>query len=499
MKNILITGALNEIGNRLIKISLITIVVILVFSCKSEKPNTITFVWQAERHDGIKYQVARGVRIQATENKNFTVNWGDSTTETKKGAGNTDIVMYHTYVTAGEYTVNITTSDANCKFTSFNCVPETTVERNISALFLFDCRALESLYCRYNQLTNLDVNDCSALKVLHCYGNQLTNLEAGNCSNLIRLDFGDNHLEKIDLRSFPSLIELNCYDNQLTNLDLTNCSNLQTLLCCKNELTNLDLTSNSALQYLDCCCTKLTNLDLRNFSSLHTLICSYNLLPKLNLTDCSALKELSCGNNQLINLDLSNCSDLKKINCGNNQLTNLDVTNCLGLKELDCSNNQLSDLDLTNCLGLKRLDCRHNLLTNLDLSNCSDLADLYCRYNKFQLSVLFALHLLIAKENGKLFCTQNLQPQTVKTGEELFSDQSVFNEIFTKYIVTKNGNSVPHSDYTVRKGKLKFNTIGNYTVTMTNDAIISYNPYEEYSDYDNECPAKVIVDITVER
>jgi hypothetical protein len=117
---------------------------------------------------------------------------------------------------------------------------------------------------------------------------------------------------------------------------------------------------------------------------------------------------------------------------------------------------------------------------------------LMCSNNQLQLSDLFAAHLLISEndQNGrKDFGTQTLQPQTAIIGEILFSEQSVFNGIFTNHSVTQNGNPAPVSDYTVIDGKLIFNAVGNYTVTMTNDAIVS--------NYGS--PAKVIVEITVKK
>jgi len=69
------------------------------------------------------------------------------------------------------------------------------------------------------------------------------------------------------------------------------------------------------------------------------------------------------------------------------------------------------------------------------------------------------------------FGTQNLLPQTAYIGEELFSEQSVFAGIFTNYSITKDNAPASESDYTVVDGKLTFNALGEYVVTMTNPAI----------------------------
>jgi hypothetical protein len=67
--------------------------------------------------------------------------------------------------------------------------------------------------------------------------------------------------------------------------------------------------------------------------------------------------------------------------------------------------------------------------------------------------------------------TQYLLPQTAYIGEELFSDQAVFNGIYTNYTVIKDGIPAPENDYIVVDGKLAFNTVGNYTITMSNDEV----------------------------
>ena len=171
-----------------------------------------------------------------------------------------------------------------------------------------------------------------------------------------------------------------------------------------------------------------------------------------------------------------------------NQATSLDVSGCSALQTLYCYDNQLTSLDVSGCSALWELRCYGNQLTSLDLTDCVNLNSLWCNDNKFQLSDLYAAHLKIDTQNNKHFDSQYLPSQTVIVGEELFSEQSVFGGTFTNYsVVTKTGDNALESDYTVVDGKLIFNTIGNYIVTMTNTAIVSYE-YEL---------AKVIVEINV--
>ena len=322
------------------------------------------------------------VWIKATANKEFTIDWGDSTIETKTGDIDNSSLS-HTYAVKGEYMVTITGSTPDCRFNYFNVTP-LTLYFSVSSLALISCTDLDTLYCQSGQLQKLDLSGC------------------------------------------PELTHLGCDGNQLTELDLSGC-------------------------------TKLT--------------------------------ELMCGFNQLSSLDLSLCPKLTYLICGNNQLTELDLSGCPELTHLGCSGNQLAELDLSGCHEITHLGCSGNQLAELDLSGCPDLESLYCFGNQLPLSDLFKSHLLIDNAFDKRLGTQNLQPQTVRIAEELFANQSVFGGIFTNYSVIKNENPALESDYTVMDGKLIFNAVGQYTVTMTNDAIVS-----------NEAnPARVVVGITVEK
>ena len=190
---------------------------------------------------------------------------------------------------------------------------------------------------------------------------------------------------------------------------------------------------------------------------------------------------------QVSSLTFTGCSDLQTLYCYNGILTELDLSGCPNLTHLGCSYNQITHINLTGCSKLMHLICDLNQLSELDLSGCPNLQSISCVYNRLQLSDLFAAHLLINNPNEKWFGTQNLQPQTAILGKELFSEQSVFNGIFTNYSVIQNGDPAPESDYTVIDGKLIFNAVGKYTVIMTNDAIVSNSL------------ARVVVEITVEK
>jgi hypothetical protein len=215
--------------------------------------------------------------------------------------------------------------------------------------------------------------------------------------------------------------------------------------------------------------------------------CSSNQLTKVIMSNCTALFSFICSENLITEIDFSGCKTLEVVNCSENQLTNINTAGCSALRVAYCSNNQLTALDFADSPDLNQLYCNNNLLTNLELKDYTTFVSLMCYDNKLQLSDLYAAHLLIEDPYYKRLGTQTLLPQSVNIEEELFTNQAVFGGTFTKYTIEKEGNPAPESDYIVQDGKLKFNTTGTYTVTMTNDAIISFEGY----------PAKVIATLEV--
>ncbi|MDR0872504.1 MAG: hypothetical protein LBN27_03415 [Prevotellaceae bacterium] len=268
------------------------------------------------------------------------------------------------------------------------------------------------------------------------------------------------------------------------------------------KATELNHTYDKAGEYTVIIASNDTNCRFTYFD------CSNKKLINLDLTGCSALTILWCDNNQLTNLNLTECSALTELNCRYNHLTNLDLSDCSALKELDCSDNHLTNLDLNAYSSLTSLECNNNQLTNLNLSGCISLEHLQCYSNQLLLSEIFAANLLINNEDVQHFDLrkQNLDTRTVMRGEELFAEQSIFNGIFTSYVVIKDedydtyfdydyppDDNESENDYTVIDGKITFNNLGKYSVTMSNEAIMSVYYYSDYPE-----TIKVRVEIIVE-
>ena len=212
--------------------------------------------------------------------------------------------------------------------------------------------------------------------------------------------------------------------------------------------------------------------------------CPDNQIKNLDVNSCTALQYLYCYQNQIKKLVVNNCIMLQEFSCYSNQLTVLDVSTNTALRHFVCDNNQLTNLNVSGAMALQHLHCGYNQLEKLDISDCTQLSWLECYDNRLSLSDLFDIS-KIAINSFSSFGIQTLLPQSVALGVALFSDQSVFNGKYTEYIVTQNGKPASESAYTVTDGMIAFNIYGTYTVTMINEAVVSYD----------NCPAAVIVEI----
>ena len=362
--------------------------------------------------------------VAATNGENFKVDWGDGSTPDSKAGFGATINVGLTHI-----------------YASAGTYPVTVIADDANCRFLF-------LQCPYENISSLDIGNCTVLTNLSCYNNSLSNLNLSNNT---------------------ALIYLYCRFNSLSNLDVSNNTALTHLDCYGNSLLSLDVSKNTALTYLDC-----------NNNSLSVLGVSKN----------TALKWLYCCNNSLSILDVSKNTALTDLRCHNNSLLTLDVSNNTELTILSCYSNSLPILDVSKNTKLTNLDCANNFLSILDVSNNTALTELYCLNNRIPLSDLYIASEILKNNNSsnRYLGSQTLLPKNVLKGKTLFTDQSVFNTEYTKYIVKQGGSPANASDYTVTNGKITFHTLGIYDVIMANDSIISHASF----------PAEVTIELTVE-
>ena len=106
-------------------------------------------------------------------------------------------------------------------------------------------RDLENLYCRENELTELDVSRNTNLGFLSCPYNKLASLDVSQNIKLSGIECEGNNLTSLDVSQNKQLKSLWCAENDLVELDVSQNPNLVRLSCSKNQLTSLDVGNTS--------------------------------------------------------------------------------------------------------------------------------------------------------------------------------------------------------------------------------------------------------------
>ncbi|MDU7243875.1 MAG: S-layer homology domain-containing protein [Clostridiales bacterium] len=188
------------------------------------------------------------------------------------------------------------------------------------------------------------------------------------------------------IEHFKALQTLDCRKNQITNLDVSHNPQLEELDCAENQMWALDVSENPALSRLYCGENHLTDLVLNN-PELTTLFCNMNQLKTLDLSGSPKLETLGCYSNKIAALDVSRNAALKEILCDRNKLTSLDVTNNSALEELECTENELTELIVGNNPALNKIKCEKNRLTNLDLKSNASITEFDGTDQEYDISV----------------------------------------------------------------------------------------------------------------
>ena len=197
------------------------LICITIFSIKVFANEVIKITWNAVSQGQGYYIYNKNITIIATENKTFTVDWGDgSNIETKTGTGGKQILS-HSYADTKGYTATIIGNGTDCLFTYLDCTYHGLYKLNIGTNV-----SLKTLICKRNWLTELDISNCPALEYLDCSWNKLTELNIRTNPALKHLDCSWN----------DTWVNEEGYGNGISYLDFSNC-----------ELTYLNCSSNSLL------------------------------------------------------------------------------------------------------------------------------------------------------------------------------------------------------------------------------------------------------------
>ena len=291
------------------------------------------------------------------------------------------------------YLTNLDAS-GNDQMNSLDCPRCNLIELDVTG-----CTALENLKCFYNnrleRITGLA--DCTAMKYLDCEDcriadlnavSGMTNLETLLCrgNQLTTLDVSGKHqLSVFMVNSNPLLTSLNCDSCNLTSLNLTACYALEEVICNDNHISSLDVTECPALYILWCYNNELTELDLSQNSEMLMLWCRNNKLTELDLSNCpDEFLSLDCAKNYLTSLELGRFTQLKQIACYDNQISSLDLANLTGLKDLYCYTNPLTGLDVSGCSALERVRTMYCQLTSLNITDCPSLREIAIYYNRLK-------------------------------------------------------------------------------------------------------------------
>jgi Leucine-rich repeat (LRR) protein len=145
---------------------------------------------------------------------------------------------------------------------------------NLSGIEYFS--SLETLICKGNSLTTLNVSYNRALKYLDCSNNPLTTLDVSKnillvelyCDGIVSIKNKISNtktnaavsLTVLDLSNNPFLTKLSCSNNQLVSLDVSKNTHLATLNCSNNNLQNLNVNNGNN--------TNMLNLNFKNNASL---------------------------------------------------------------------------------------------------------------------------------------------------------------------------------------------------------------------------------------
>ncbi|MEM5563721.1 T9SS type A sorting domain-containing protein [Psychroserpens sp. AS72] len=338
---------------------------------------------------------------------------------------------------------------------------------------------LTSLYCRFNELSELNLSSLPSLFRLECDNNQLSELNITN-SPLTRLICYNNELTDLDLNTMPLLESLNCSNNELTQLSMSATTNLESLSCNDNQLTQLNVDSLTSLWSLECNDNLLTQLNINALTNLNFVLCGNNQLNEIVINNLPNLDYFDCSGNFLTSIDLSGQNSFSLLNCSDNNFTTLDLSGLDTIWSLGASNNQLTsiilcdvmesvwvdgnfltELDLSNIPMLDGVFCENNLLTTLDISNNPVIVNLYADNNEFTSLNLGAAENLYWP--GDVFFDGNPNLSVVCTVEDKFDEvQSKLTEYgYSDCTISSYCSFEPNSEYFIVQGQTSFDLNSN--------------------------------------
>ena len=231
-----------------------------------------------------------------------------------------------------------------------------------------------NLYCENSKIYSIKgVEYFTELQGLWCKGNNISEMDLSKNTKLLSVWCSYNPLTELDLSNCPNLVWVYCFNCKLKKLDFSKNKNLAFLECNANpDLNELDVSNNPVLEHLFCSNCSLEKLDVSKNLNLCELTCFYNDLEELDVSRNLLLKRLDIWHNpKLKDVDISNNKELQYVNIAWTAAKNVNVRNQKHLLELVCSyNNGITSLDLSQNseLAFLTVEC-DTKLQSLDLSH----------------------------------------------------------------------------------------------------------------------------------
>ncbi len=117
---------------------------------------------------------------------------------------------------------------------------------------------LISVSLNNNQLSQLKLAPQNKITILFVSNNKLTAIDVKQCTQLATLAFENNQIAQVALDN-NTLESIYCKGNLLSNLDVSKLNNLAMLSCEKNKLTSLILPTSNQLSRIDCYSNQLND------------------------------------------------------------------------------------------------------------------------------------------------------------------------------------------------------------------------------------------------
>ena len=140
-----------------------------------------------------------------------------------------------------------------------------------------DFAALETFYCAYNPVTEVDLSQNLNLTHTGFVLSDLTSLDLSSNTKLEYLSGMENHSLTTVILNSPHLTEIELMENGITHIDVENCPALERLELLKSlNLSSLDISNNPNLKVLGVAFNNLYELDISNNPLLEALYVSNN-------------------------------------------------------------------------------------------------------------------------------------------------------------------------------------------------------------------------------